>query len=255
MPVVVDEPRALAVDEGHVVRARTCRQDRATATRRAHATTAVSPISRLHAEPRRGHRRAQLRDDPALELAGVEQPVGLARRRSPARRRRRASTPGTSVTKRIRSAPRPTASAAAASSALTFSGPAASGATTGIRPAASAVERPRRRRRNRVADEAERRRPASPAGRSRRRSSPTASAPSAAQSAAFTSASDSRTTSSAAAASSRAGRRRTRPRRPRRSISAEICGPAPWTTQTSCPRAASVEDRVAPRPPRRRRRT
>ena len=40
--------------------------------------------------------------------------------------------------KTIRSAPRPTASAAAASSAFTFSGPSAIGATTGTSPAASA---------------------------------------------------------------------------------------------------------------------
>ena len=48
------------------------------------------------------------------------------------------TTPGTSVWKTIRSAPRPTASAAAASSAFTFSGPSAIGATTGTSPASSA---------------------------------------------------------------------------------------------------------------------
>ena len=42
------------------------------------------------------------------------------------------------MTKWTRSAPIPTASIAAASSALTFSGPRASGATTGRRPAESA---------------------------------------------------------------------------------------------------------------------
>ena len=48
------------------------------------------------------------------------------------------NTPGTSVRKRIWSAPMPTASADAASSAFTFSGPSASGETTGTSPAASA---------------------------------------------------------------------------------------------------------------------
>jgi hypothetical protein len=48
------------------------------------------------------------------------------------------STPGTSVRNRSRFAPSPTASAQAASSAFTLSGPAARGVTTGTSPAASA---------------------------------------------------------------------------------------------------------------------
>jgi len=47
-------------------------------------------------------------------------------------------TPGTSVRKWMRAAPIPTASADAASSAFTFSGPRARGESTGTRPAASA---------------------------------------------------------------------------------------------------------------------
>ena len=55
-------------------------------------------------------------------------------RRAPSTR-----TPGTSVSERGRSAPRPTASARAASSTFTFGGPRARGALTGIRPEASAA--------------------------------------------------------------------------------------------------------------------
>ena len=93
-------------------------------------------------------------------------PIGLVGARSgraPAVRR----TPGTSVRKTIRSAPSPTASAAAASSAFTFSGPSASGATTGIEPGVERVERPpraarqRRRRRGRAPAPASRCRPIS----------------------------------------------------------------------------------------------
>ena len=60
------------------------------------------------------------------------------------RARRRGTRPGTSVRKRIRSAPSPTASADAASSAFTLSGPRASGETPGR-------DRPRARRRSRRA--------------------------------------------------------------------------------------------------------
>ena len=103
-----------------------------------HAITAVSPIVARTPWRAARDRRAQLRHDPALEDAGVEQPVGLD---GGDRVDDRAveQTPGTSVTKTIRSAPSPTASAAAASSAFTFSGPRASGATTGTSPAASAA--------------------------------------------------------------------------------------------------------------------
>ena len=106
----------------------------------AHATTAV--VADLGAD---------------AELRRASSPRGASGRFRPRTRRRRAAgpprrapitgttdavdeqTPGTSVTKRIRSASSPTASAAAASSAFTFSGPRASGATTGIRPSSSAA--------------------------------------------------------------------------------------------------------------------
>ena len=75
-----------------------------------------------HAAARGEQRGLELRHDPALEGAVAEHAVGVvdgdpARRRRPSRR-----TPGTSLTNTICSAPRPTASAAAASSALTLSG-------------------------------------------------------------------------------------------------------------------------------------
>ena len=130
LAVGVDELAAVALDEGHVG-ARVGRHDRFCSSVVMRAPP--SRRSRLNAAARGLHGGEQLRDDPALEVALADQPLGLARldrgATPPA-----TSTPGTSVTKRMRSAPSPTASAAAASSAFTFSGPAASGATTGILP-------------------------------------------------------------------------------------------------------------------------
>ena len=172
--------------------------------------------------------------------------LGLVRGRTDASSPSR-STPGTSVTNRILSAPIPTASAAAASSALTLSGPSASGATTGTRPSASAAStagadgsgRPRGRAP----------RPAAPAGRSRRRAADRAR-PDRLADLALTAASDSRTTSSTSGVVTR------RPSTnsgtiPRRSISAVICGPAPWTTTTSPSTSASAARTIpaATRPP------
>ena len=66
--------------------------------------------------------------------------------------------------------------------------------------------------------------------------------------------SDSRTTSSAAAPVTRRPSTN-RTGRPRRSISAEICGPAPWTTHDVVPAGAEAERSPRPRRRRRRRRT
>ena len=63
--------------------------------------------------------------------------------------------PSTSVRKSSRSAWTPTAIAAAASSALTFSGPAASGAITGILPCVEHAREQRQLGDDRLADEAE----------------------------------------------------------------------------------------------------
>ena len=169
------------------------RDDRATD---AHAT----PRSRRSRRARRAGRpdgRQELRHDAAFERA---------RRRASGRPRRAASsttppstrTPGTSLTKTIRSAPSPTASAAAASSAFTFSGPTASGAHD--RDAAGG-ERVEHRGRRATATGSPTR--PSPAARSARSpiSSPAsadAAGPIAAHTSAFTAASDSRTTSSPA---------------------------------------------------------
>ena len=55
------------------------REERGLRERLAHGVTTVSPISALDAEPGGQHGRVQLRDDPADEVPGVEQPVGLVR--------------------------------------------------------------------------------------------------------------------------------------------------------------------------------
>jgi hypothetical protein len=142
-------------------------------------------------------------------------------------------SPGTSVMKKIRSASSATAIAAAASSALTFSGPRAIGATTGIRPSSIASST--------AGSGAGTGSPTSPSDGTcvavRPISSPirpTALGPSASQSCSLTARSDSRTTSSASAEVTR------RPPThctgsPRASISVEICGPAPCTTHTQLP--------------------
>ena len=153
------------------------------------------------------------------------------------------SRPGTSVRKRIRSAPSPIASAAAASSALTFNGPSASGATTGISPASSAAATAAGRD-----GSASPTRPSSGTGVACRPiSSPksgTAREPSAAQISELTAANDSRTTASPASVVTRRPPTKVTSS-PSRSISAEICGPAPWTTQTECSRAIRVTRLVA----------
>ena len=160
-----------------------------------------------HAEPARRDRGADLRDDPALELAGVEQ-RSASRAASVSATAPPSSTPGTSVTKRIRSARIPTASAAAASSALTFSGPAAIGATTGISRWASASSTGSGR-----VGSGSPTRPSSGTGSARRPisspSRPTARSPIASQRSAFT-ARASAGRARAPRGSSRAGRRRTR---------------------------------------------
>src|SRR6185437_12395046 len=106
-------------------------------------------------------------------------------------------SPGTSVRKTSLLAPSPSASAADASSALTFSGPTASGATTGTLPAASAARSFFGRHGNGS--------PTCPSGGTGTASSPsrwpstgTATSPSAAHSPALTASIDSRTTSTAA---------------------------------------------------------
>src|SRR5581483_1697090 len=123
-----EEPATFAVDEGDVG-ARVGRHHGAVDDR-SHPTTTVCPISA------RTPTRAALT---AACSFGTMPPSSSGSRRSASSAAIRGRiTPGTSVWKTIRSAPRPIASAAAASSAFTFSGPTASGATTGIRPAASA---------------------------------------------------------------------------------------------------------------------
>ena len=71
--VVVLEPRAVAAHERDVRARIRLEQRRADDRRGGHATTAVRADLGAHAELRRGDRRAQLRDDPALERARVEQ--------------------------------------------------------------------------------------------------------------------------------------------------------------------------------------
>ena len=171
-PVVVDEPRALAARRRSRRRARRS----AAACERWRSVVTRAPPSRRCAPARRAARRG-----PPPRASARSRP--RARPRRAARSASSAPTsgrhgaveqePGTSLRKRMRSAPSPTASAAAASSALTLSGPAASGATTGIRPAASASSTaggatgPGRRRARAPA-------PARRAGRSRRPSAPSA---------------------------------------------------------------------------------
>ena len=136
--VGVPHPAALAADDRHV-RARVGRQQPIqTCDRRSRDAPPSRRSRRAIAEPRRPNSREELRDDAAVEDARAEQLVGVRRRRAAPRRRPRRRRPATSDTKTIRSAPSPTASAAAASSALTFSGPTAIGVTIGIRPAARA---------------------------------------------------------------------------------------------------------------------
>src|SRR5262249_32841811 len=121
LPGVGDEPRALAGDEGDILPG-VGREDRS-AQRGGHARTAVSPISAF---------------TPSLAAVTAARSLGtIPPSSSPASRRSSAvpaaidgttepssSRPGTSVTKRIFSAPSPLASAHAASSPFTFSGPA-----------------------------------------------------------------------------------------------------------------------------------
>ena len=178
------QPRAVAVDERDVG-ARVRREHRRCASASVMRPPRVRPISARTPRLRRGDRGAQLRDDPALEAAGLGSLPASGvdpGRRSPPR------TPGTSVTKRIRSASSPTASAAAISSALTFSGPR----RAARRPGSA-------RRRARARPPAARHGSGSPtcrasataarAGRSRRRPGRQREAPIAAQSCAFTSSS------------------------------------------------------------------
>ena len=144
----------------------------------------------------------------------------------------------------------PLAIAAAALSALTLSGPTATGATTGILPASSALEHRGQRRRPRLADEAElgHRVDLEPdlvaeeadgtlADRGAQR--------------AFTAANERADHLEPLGVSSRAGRPTNSTGIPARSISAEICGPAPWTTHTSLP-AGELEHGGRPTRPRTR---
>ena len=109
------------------------------------------------------------------ELVGV---VGAIERR-----RALEKTPGTSVTNRMRSAPSPTASAAAASSAFTFSGPARERGDDRDAPGRERLDDRLRARAARRRRRARAPAPASPRGRSRRRRAPTARGPIAAHSA------------------------------------------------------------------------
>ena len=123
-PLVVPDPAPLAADDRDVG-ARIRRQDG-----RARCLPAGRGSCRSHGNPGRADRRPdaatcgtdgghQLGDDPALEPAVVEARLGLVRVQD-GRELPSSSTPGTSVRKRILSAAIPTASAAAASSALTL---------------------------------------------------------------------------------------------------------------------------------------
>src|SRR4051812_35130651 len=135
--VVGGDPAPLAAHERDVG-ARVRRQHGRARQRAAHATTAVWPISAW--TPSRAAVTAA-RSFGWIPPWSVP-PSSSSSASSAAMRETTApasSRPGTSVRKRMRSAPRPIASAEAASSALTFSGPAASGATTGTRPASSAA--------------------------------------------------------------------------------------------------------------------
>ena len=161
------------------------------------------------------------------------------------------SKPGTSVTKRSLSAPSPTESAAAASSAFTFSGPDAERCDDGDESGRKGVLDRRRCAREAVSRRARARGRARLRARSRPRRAARAIGPIAEHTSALTEAKDSRTTASAASLVTR------RPSMnltssPARSSSAEICGPAPWTTQTSwlCASAsASVAASPATAPP------
>ena len=77
LSVRVDEPGALAGDERDVVRARRSGSSAVEVDRRAHASTAVAPIVASTPSASGADRRAELRDDPAGELTGVEHPLGL----------------------------------------------------------------------------------------------------------------------------------------------------------------------------------
>src|SRR5581483_1370251 len=223
-PVRRGQPGAVALDEGDVG-AGVRRQDGV--PRRQHqAVTSVRPISAR--TPVRAATTAACSlgtmppsNDPASTSSA---PIRSSTRSS-------SSTPGTSIRNRIRPAPSPIASAAAASSALTLSGPAATGATTGIRPAASASTIACGR-----LGTGEPTWPSSGTGIASSPISsparPTARGPISAQSWRLTARSASRTTSIAAGLVTR------RPwtkvtSSPAAAIAAEICGPPPWTTTAS----------------------
>src|SRR5207237_415093 len=126
------DPAALAAHERQLL-ARVGRQNRR-GEDGAHAVTAVTPMfvctpSRAAVTAARSFGRIPPSSSPPASNPSASS-AWIERTTLPPRRR-----PGTSVRKKIRSARRPTASAAAISSAFTFSGPAASGATTGTKPA------------------------------------------------------------------------------------------------------------------------
>ena len=237
---VVDEPGALAGGERRRPGART------RAAARSSCATLTRPPPSRRSRPGRRSRAAPS----AARSFGTIPPLS-----APSSSRRSASatpidaetappssSPGTSVTNRIRSAPIPTASAAAASSAFTFSGPAASGATTGTRPRRERVHDRGGRGGQRLADEPElrdvRRLQADLVAGERHRERADRRAELGV---------DRR--ERLADDVERLGRRHaapadeSAPRARARSISAEICSPAPWTTQTSLRAASAAHER------------
>ena len=103
---------------------------------------------------RRADRRQELGHDAAFQHTFADQPQCRGRRKLVGDIAVDENT-GTSLAKTMREAPRPTARAAAASSAFTFSGPAASGSTTGNTAGGERVENSGWGARQRIADEAE----------------------------------------------------------------------------------------------------
>ena len=171
--VGVPHPAAVAPHEREIgARVRRAAAARALVRRvtwRAHATTAVCADLRADAEARGAYGRHELRDDAAVERVRVEElrrPIGVEERQHRAFEIDPGHIGHEHDPIRLRC---PAASAVAASSAFTFSGPTATGVTTGIRPASSASTIAVGAARSRLADDDRAPEAASPRDRSRRR--------------------------------------------------------------------------------------
>ena len=225
------------------------RSDAVVSTER-HATTAVAPIV-ASTPPRVGDDGGvQLRHDPAAELARGEQALGL--RDADGRGDRSAEQqPGDVGDEEEPVGAEPDRERGRRLVGVHVQRPDGERRDDGDEPGrervldrrqattAAASRRARARGRARLRARSRRRRAARPAGRSPRRRP------------ALTAAKESRTTASAAALVTRRPSTN-RTSSPARSSSAEICGPAPWTTQTSCccaSASASVAASPATAPP------